>query len=103
MNFTHQHFEEEFLGGPVIRINMQAAGGTEHDQSALEEILAAALREDPILVSCRVDAIDETCIQQLQTHGFRHVETLVTLERELDLSCEMAQGVEHELVRTRTS
>jgi ribosomal protein S18 acetylase RimI-like enzyme len=94
-HLARQRFEEKFLKGPVIRIDMPAPSGTGYDQSAVEAVVAAALGKDPILVSCRVTANDETSIQQLQAYGFRHVETLVTLERKLDASCGMAQGVEH--------
>ena len=94
-HLTRQTFEEEFLGGPVIRMNLEATKGQENEHAEIDAIVAAALLEEPILLSCRVAADAEESISQLQAHGFRQVEILVTLERTLNTSGSVGVDVEH--------
>lgn len=65
-------FEEPFLGGPVYRL-----------MEPLQAVQAAAhLRvQTAALCMARIPVQDEDAARELERAGFRHVETLVTLEK----------------------
>lgn len=82
-----QPFDSEMLGRPVGRLALPD-GMPAADFASMMPALAAGWREDGFwLVSCRVAEIAGATAQgidsALRNAGFRHVETLVTLTREI--------------------
>jgi ribosomal protein S18 acetylase RimI-like enzyme len=79
-------FEAEFFGGPVWRLD---AGRTADAAAVAAAARAAGVR----LVSCRIPAQDSGAAARLQGAGFRLIESLVTLRRDIAPAPEVKRPV----------
>jgi ribosomal protein S18 acetylase RimI-like enzyme len=91
-----QDFDSEIFGRPVYRLTIRGGPGALANPDVGEEIavLARALAREGIgLCSCRVAASDSGGIRALEAAGFRPIERLITLARDLALPTIPATGI----------
>lgn len=82
--FESLAFESGVFGVPVGRLVSGAQGLPLDNDQAIEFALVEAGLKGCWLISCRVPEGDSAAARDLESKGFRPVETLVTLRRSLD-------------------